>query len=383
VAVAAVAFEPVRERVQRVANRLVYGKRATPYEALSALSDQVAGAVAIGDLLPRLARVLANALGAARTEVWLRAGDILRLEAAYPADDQSDPERLRETVPLPPDGLPVFPGSTRAFEVTHRGERLGALVVTKRSGEAFTPTEGRLAAQLAAQAGLALRNAGLTDELKYRMAELSASRRRIVAASDEERRRLERNIHAGAQQQLVALSVMVHLAETTLDDDKEGARSLVAQAHADAKEAVENLRDLARRIYPPFLVEHGLVAALEARVRRVAVPVTVQADAIGRYSNEAEAAVYFCALEAVANVAKYARASQATVRLTGHDGALEFSVTDNGIGFDLQSAASGSGLQGMADRMAAFGGELQVSSGPARGTTVTGRLPVRPLERVL
>ncbi len=176
---------------------------------------------------------------------------------------------------------------------------------------------------------------------------------------------------------------MVHLAETTLDDDKEGARSLVAQAHADAKEAVENLRDLARRIYPPFLVEHGLVAALEARVRRAAVPVTVQADAIGRYSNEAEAAVYFCALEAVANVAKYARASQATVRLTGHDGALEFSVTDNGIGFDLQSAASGSGLQGMADRMAAFGGELQVSSGPARGTTVTGRLPVRPLERVL
>jgi signal transduction histidine kinase len=379
-AVVTVAFQPVRERVQRLAKRLVYGQRTTPYEALSTFSDQLAGTVATEDLLPRVARVLADATGAARTQVWLRAGDRLRLEAAYPPDDEADTERLRRTVPLPPDGLPAFPDATSAFEVSHRGERLGALAITKRHGEALTPTEGRLAAQLAARAGLALRNAGLTDELKSRMAELSASRRRIVATADAERRRLERDIHDGAQQQLVALSVMVHLAETALDDDKEGARSLVAQAHADAKEALDNLRDLARGIYPPLLATHGLVAALEARARKAPFPVTVQAEAIGRYPHEAEAAVCFCALEALQNVAKYAGASQVTIRLSSPDDALRFSVTDNGTGFDPQSARHGTGLQGMADRMAALGGELQIRSDPARGTTVTGRLPVRRLE---
>ncbi len=147
-------------------------------------------------------------------------------------------------------------------------------------------------------------------------------------------------------------------------------------------DALDNLRDLARGIYPPLLAEHGLVAALEARARKAPVPVTVQADAIGRYPQEAEAAVYFCALEALQNVAKYAGASQVIIRLSGRDEALRFSVTDNGTGFDPQSAGHGTGLQGMADRMAALGGDLRIRLDPARGTTVTGRLPVRRLERV-
>jgi signal transduction histidine kinase len=343
------------------------------------------------DLLPQLARVLAEATGAARTQVWLCAGDRLRLEAAHPPDNHDDAERRCEPIVLPPRGLPAFPGATVAFEVSHAGERLGALTLAKRPGEALTPVEGRLAAQLASQAGLVVHNAGLTDQLKERMAELRASRKRIVEAADGERRRLERNIHDGAQQQLVALSVMARLAETTVDSDKEGARALLAQAQADATDALENLQDLARGIYPPLLAGRGLAAALAAQARRSPVPVTLEADGLGRYPQEAEAAVYFCALEALQNVAKYAGAAQATVRLAGPAGAsgpggpagvLEFSVTDDGAGFDLASSGYGTGLQGMADRLAALGGDLVVRSRPGQGTTVTGRLPARALEPV-
>jgi len=380
-AVVAVAFQPVRERVQRLANRLVYGRRATPYEALSAFADQIGATVPAEELLPHLARVLAEATGAARTQVWLADGGRLRPEAACPADDPDEP-RPRETIALPPHGLPVFPGVTMAFEVTHAGERLGALTLAKRPGEALTPVEGRLAAQLAAQAGLVLHNAGLTDQLQERLAELRASRKRIVAAADSERRRLERNIHDGAQQQLVALSVMARLAETAVDSDRDGARALLAQAQADAADALENLRDLARGIYPPLLSGRGLAAALAAQARKSPVPVRVDADGLGRYAQEAEAAVYFCVLEALQNVAKYAAASQAAVRLAGRADALEFSVTDDGAGFDAGSAGYGTGLQGMADRLAALGGDLQVRSRPGHGTTVTGRLPSPALERV-
>jgi signal transduction histidine kinase len=244
-AVVAVAFQPVRERVQRLANRLVYGQRATPYEALSAFAGQIGATVPAGELLPHLARVLAEATGAARTQVWLADGGRFRLEAAYPGGNADDAERRGVAIALPPQGLPDFPGVTMAFEVSHAGERLGALTLAKRPGEALTPVEGRLAAQLAAQAGLVLRNAGLTEQLKERMADLRASRKRIVEAADAERRRLERNIHDGAQQQLVALSVMTRLAETTMDSDREGARAMVAAAQADAIGALENLRDLA------------------------------------------------------------------------------------------------------------------------------------------
>jgi signal transduction histidine kinase len=392
-AVVAVAFQPVRERVQHLANRLVYGKRATPYEALSTFADQLGAALPAEDLLPHLAQVLADATGAVRTQVWLADGGVLRLQAAHPAADD-DTERRRVAIALPPRGLPDFPGVTMAFEVSHAGERLGALTLAKRPGEALTSVEGRLAAQLAAQAGLVLRNAGLTDQLQERLAELRASRKRIVEASDSERRRLERNIHDGAQQQLVALSVMARLAEATVDSDKDSARAMVTQAQADAVDALENLRDLARGIYPPLLADQGLAAALAAQARKSPVPVTVEADGLGRYPQEAEAAVYFCALEALQNVAKYAGASQATVRLAGPvktdgpagsagpAGVLEFSVTDDGAGFDPASSGYGTGLQGMADRLAALGGDLRVRSQPGQGTAVTGQLPVRGLELV-
>jgi signal transduction histidine kinase len=203
-----------------------------------------------------------------------------------------------------------------------------------------------------------------------------------VAAADGERRRLERNIHDGAQQQLVALSVIARLAETSVDSDKESARALLVHAQADATGALENLQDLARGIYPPLLADQGLAAALETHAHKSPVPATVEADGLRRYPQEAEAAVYFCVLEALQNIAKYAAASRATVRLSGTGGIVEFSVTDDGTGFDPGSAGYGTGLQGMADRLAALGGDLQVQSEPGHGTTVTGRLPARAREPV-
>jgi signal transduction histidine kinase len=380
--VVAVAFQPVRERAQRLANHLVYGQRATPYEALSRFTSQVAAALPAENLLPHLVAVLADATGAARTQIWLRTGGWLRLEAAHPAPA---PAGLadRVAIALPPGGgLPAFPSATAAFEVRHGTDRLGALTLAKRPGEALTPVERRLAGQLAAQAGLVLHNAGLTEQLTERMAELRASRQRIVASADAERRRLERNIHDGAQQQLVALAVLTRLAEDAVDGDRDGARELVGQARADATEALANLRDLALGIYPAVLAADGLPAALAVQAAKAPLPVTVQANGLPRYPQDAEAAVYFCALEALQNVAKYAAASHAAVTVTGTGESLGFTVTDDGRGFDPAATGYGTGLQGMADRLAALGGTLEVRSRPGQGAAVTGWLPARAAEPV-
>ena len=206
-ATVAVAFQPVRERVQRFANRLVYGKRATPYEVLAEFSERMAGAYANEDLLPRMARILAEGTGAARADVWLRANGQLRVDASWPVDAE----------PLPT--VVVDPLADGVTPVRHQGELLGALSIEKKPGESLTPTEQKLIDDLASQAGLVLRNVGLTEQLLAQLGELKASRQRLVTAQDEERRKLERNIHDGAQQQLVALAVQLRLARTLLDRD--------------------------------------------------------------------------------------------------------------------------------------------------------------------
>jgi signal transduction histidine kinase len=216
---------------------------------------------------------------------------------------------------------------------------------------------------------LILRNVRLIEELR-------ASRQRIVTAQDEERRRLERNIHDGAQQQLVALAVKLRLVESLARKDPVKAEEMAAQAKAESQEALETLRDLARGIYPPLLADKGLTAALESQARKSAIPIEVDADGVGRYPQEAEAAAYFCVLEALQNVAKYAEASRAVVRLRREDGFLAFTVDDDGKGFDMETTPTGSGLQNMADRVEALGGRLAIDSSPGRGTTVTGRIPV-------
>jgi len=200
------------------------------------------------------------------------------------------------------------------------GRLLGALTVSKRAGQALTPVEAKLLDDLARQAGLVLRNAGLTESLKARLSDLRESRKRLVAAQDAERRRLERNLHDGAQQHLVALKIKLGLAKGLAARDPAKTTEVLGQLESDADDALETLRDLARGIYPPLLADKGLAAALESQARKAILPVEVQADGIGRYPQDIEAAIYFCVLEALQNVQKYAEASRAQVRLAQSDG---------------------------------------------------------------
>ncbi len=257
-AIVAIGFQPVREKVQKVANRLVYGKRATPYEVLSEFSGRVAETYAADEVLPRMARVLQEGTGAESATVWLRGTEELRPAATFP-----NGVGTHVAVPMPNGSLPVLEEATRAVEVRHQGEVLGALSVNKRRGEALTPIEEKLVDDLAHQAGLVLKNVGLSADLRARLDELRASRQRLVSAQDVERRRLERNLHDGAQQHLVALKVKLGLAEMLLARDPAKAAAILEQLKSDADEALETLRDLARGIYPPLLADKGLVVALE------------------------------------------------------------------------------------------------------------------------
>ena len=269
-----------------------------------------------------------------------------------------------------------MPNASKVAAVRDRDELLGALTVTKPPSDPLTAAEDRLVEDLAAQAGLVLRNVRLTEELRANLEELRASRQRLVTAQDVERRRIERNIHDGAQQQLVALAVQTRMAESLAGTDPERAQEMLRGLQQGLQDALEDLRDLARGIYPPLLADRGLGAALEAQARRSSVPVAMEADGVGRYPQEAEAAVYFCVLEALQNVAKYAEATRAVIRLTGQADELRFEVQDDGRGFDPAATGYGTGVQGMVDRLAALGGELRVLSEPGSGTTVVGSLPL-------
>jgi signal transduction histidine kinase len=350
---AAVALQPVRVRASLLADRLVYGRRASPYEVLSEFAARIAGTYSTEEVLPAMAQMLTEATGAERAEVWLRSGGAERIEAAWPA--------AAEPAPAEPDGR------TRVFAVEHHGKRLGALRVSCSPREPLTPAGDRLVRDVAAQAGLVLRNVGLIEDLR-------ASRQRLVAAADEARRGLERNLHDGAQQQLVALRISLGLARQLVASSPDEAADLLAQTEQEAGEALTELRELAHGIYPPLLADLGLGAALQAQARKAALPVTVEA-AVGRYPQQAEAAVYFCVLEALQNAAKYAQASAARVTLCQDGQHLMFTVADDGTGFDPATTPMGTGLQGITDRLAALGGTVGITSAPGHGTQITGRIP--------
>jgi signal transduction histidine kinase len=367
-AVIALAFQPLRDRAQRLANRLVYGKRATPYEALSQFSEHLSATYSHEDILERMARILAQGTGAERAEVWVRAGARLLLAS-------SSPQSAEPLTPLVMQNgaLPEMRRDT-VVAVSHGGELLGALAVNKKRGEAINTVEQKLINDLAGQAGLVLKNVGLNRELLARLDELRASRQRLVTAQDEERRRIERDLHDGAQQHLVALKIKVGLAESLAEPESK-TRPILAQLKRDADEAIDNLRELARGIYPPLLASDGLGAALQAPAQRFVVPVELDVQ-VPRQPREVEGAIYFCCLEAMQNVAKYAEASQVKLRVWLQGSTMAFAVEDNGKGFEPATVARSSGLQNMRDRLEALGGALEITSAPGRGTTIEGRVPV-------
>jgi len=307
-----------------------------------------------------MARTLAEGTGASSATVWLGHGEELRPAASWPDGDVSAPA-VEQTLLLP---------------VQHHGDQLGAISLVKPPGERLTSEEDRLARDLASQAGLVLHNVRLTDELRGRLNELRASRRRLVAAQDAARRRLERNIHDGAQQQLVALSVKTNLARILAGRDPERAATLVDSLRQDTERALEELAELASGLTPTALTELGLVEALRAQASRAALPITVQAPNRLEVPLDVATAIYFCVLEALQNVAKYAEASRALVRLDRNGDRVEFEVNDDGGGFDTSLTSYGTGLRGMADRLSALGGAMVVRSMPGPGTTVVGTVHV-------
>jgi signal transduction histidine kinase len=373
-ALVAMAFQPLRERLQRLANRLVYGKRAAPYDVLSGFSEQMSETYATEELLPRMARVLAEGTGAARAEVWLRVGVELRRAAAWPGEaTTSDPRRVAGDV------MPRMPDADRAVAVLHQGELLGALTVIKRAGESLTPIEDKLISDLALQAGLVLKNVGLTAELVTRLEELRASRQRLVAAQDTERRRLERDLHDGLQQELVAMLAKIRIARNQAARDPQAVDAPLEELHQEIRQALKDLRELAKGIHPPILSDRGLLKAIEARVAHLPIGVTVEADdglASSRYPEEIEGAAYFFVCEGLANVLKHASAKETTIRLSSVNGSLQVEMIDDGRGFDA-ARVTRSGLSGLEDRIEAVGGTLSIISRLEGGTRITARLPAR------
>jgi signal transduction histidine kinase len=357
-AAVAAAFQPVRARLERLADRLVYGRRAAPYEVLAEFTSRLDGSQSSLELMPIMATMLAQGTGCDAATVWLRENGGEVPASSFPEGHLVDPD-----------------AATRCVFVQHSGNRLGRLAVARRSGQALSPTEERLMDGLALQAGLVLHNVGLQEELRRRLVELRQSRHRLVAAQDEARRRLERDLHDGAQQQLISLRMKLGLASTMARRKPAELEPLLEEMQGELGEALDSLRNLARGVYPPLLEAEGLRAALRARARQVPLAVDVNCGD-ERYPREMEGAVYFCCSEALQNVAKHSRARSGSVRVWREDGQLRFEVRDDGRGLKAAASKPGGGLQNLRDRLDVLGGGIEVSSTPGAGVSVIGWLPL-------
>lgn len=354
-AVVAVAFEPLRRRIAAWTRRLVLGTRSTPTEVLGQLSDGLVEAGSIDDVLVRVAELLVDGTGAVRAE-------------------------------LRTDGRPVAVAgdrgvaapATRTAVVRNDGVVLGEVVLAATRPDLMLPADEALLERVAALLGPVVRNAALAAELQETVAELRASRERLVLAEENVRRSLERDIHDGAQQQLLGLRLRLGLASALADQGEvERLAQVVAEAAEDTEAAIRGLRDLARFLHPPVLEQEGLAAALRSRLRHVPLDAVVDAPRdLPRFDAGVEAAVHLCCLEAIQNATKHAAATTLTVRLRQDAGQLVFEVIDDGCGF--AEVEPGVGLHSIRDRVEALGGTLGIASAPGQGTHLIGRVPVHP-----
>jgi signal transduction histidine kinase len=374
-ATVALAFARVQQAIEGWASRLLGDHSAAPYDVLNRFSESVPGEHSTEDLPARMARLLAQGTGAVWAQVWVTVAGRPALAATWPADSapaEAPPDLL-------PDARDAGGPGLRALAVTHGGEALGVLRLQERSGLPLSPVEERLFAALADRAGLMLRLVGVRADLELRRGELleragdlKASRRRLIETQDGERRRLERDLHDGAQQHLVALTVNLRLAQNLAGSSPVRVATLLGLQADAATVAIETLTSLSRGIYPRLLSEQGLVDALRSAVTTSAIPVTIIDDGTTRLPAVVESALYFCCMEAVQNAAKHSGASTLVVRLSDDAGTSRLVVSDDGSGFgDAGDPPTGTGLSNMRDRLDAVGGTVTVTSMAGAGTTVT------------
>ena len=406
-AVAVLAFGPVRAALTAATRRTAIGGRRTPESVLEAFGDRAARDIPVEELLRQLAEALRDTYGLAAVEVWTRDGaDLVRLlslpHRAAPLTRLGAPESealrrsgvageswLRLWVPALLEGR--GDAQVRVAPAGHGHELLALLLAERpRGAERFRAAEERALGEVVRRLGVVLHNRALDaalqttlDDLRRTNDELRASRSRLVSAADGERRRIERDIHDGAQQHLAALAINLGLARQLLGDgtvppdDVPTVAALLEEMQNDVRETIAQVRDLAHGIYPPLLRQAGLPDALAAAAQRSPNAVTLEiVDVTGRQEADVEAALYFCCLEALQNIAKHAPDAAATVRLLGGDGVLVLEVEDDGPGFDAGSDAGGQGRQNMTDRLGAVGGALTVDTGPGRGTRVRAEVPL-------
>ncbi|MGH3383643.1 MAG: ATP-binding protein [Nocardioidaceae bacterium] len=369
---AAIAFQPARRALERLADRWVFGRRLPGYALIEHLGLQLEAAGDQGEQMSRLADGVRSGLRLQWVEV------VLNLRA----DEGVAPDVVASSVA----GAPREPNepATLRVRLTHAGEVLGIIECGPRLDGAVTAEDEQVLATLARQAALAVHNARLSGELAARLeriqaqaADLEESRARIVQAGDVERRRIERDLHDGAQQQLIALLARLRLARNQLRREPSRLEDTLTRLEAEVAELHRDLVELARGIHPAVLSDRGLIEAIRSRAEILPLRVRVQVSGVerdARFPDEVEGAAYFVCSEALTNVMKHAAATHADVRLAVDHGWLVVEVADDGVGLNGTSRR-GDGLANMSDRLAALGGRLTIETAPRRGTVVTATLP--------
>jgi signal transduction histidine kinase len=396
-AVIALAFQPLRERVQRAVNRVLYGARDDPFAVVSKLARSLEAAIPAEAVLPTVVETTAQALRLPHVSIWQNDGDRIRLSAAYGARPAADSVATDDAVdrvmsasaPIELTQLQsnrlasalAGTGATLIYPLHHRGSAVGLLCLAPRTaGEAWSSTDRATLGDLARQAGAAVHAATLTAELQRSLAELQRSRELLVTAQERERRRIQQDLHDGLGPTLAA--IRMHL-EAHLDGEPPADRELrntLERVDELVREAAADVRRIVGGLHPPTLAQLGLVPALRAHVEQFGRDVGIAARFSGQngiaVSPAVELAVFRVAQEALTNAARHARASTVDVALSLSNGRMHLVVSDNGAGLPLDAAARGTGLAGMRERSALIGGQLTVDGNPGKGTRVELVIPL-------